>query len=231
MPVVPIVEGDVKPALRAGDKQPAPQWIFLDDVHVHAGRKTSRDLLPGLPHVAGAIDVRLEVLELMTIYARVRRVWIEVRSLDHRYSAPGRDCARRHVLPALAVIQRELNESVVRADPDHRSPYRGWRDCVDHAALSISIDRGCGARIECWRHEDLRTGEIGTDLRPRLRAVRCFEHELIRVVKRARIRLGENEGLRPVASRRLGRFWTRRAFSARGDRLPIVHRDLRELTA
>src|SRR5439155_5738352 len=78
--------------------------------------------------------------------------------------------------------------------------------------LSISIDRGCGARIECWRHEDLRTGEIGTDLRPRLCAVCCLEHELIRVVKRARIRLGENERLRPVASGRLRRFRTRRAF-------------------
>lgn len=71
------------------------------------------------------IDVRLEVLQLMGVDARVRRVGIEVGRLLHRRdAAPGRDDVRRHVLPRLAVVLRDLDETVVGADPEERCAER-----------------------------------------------------------------------------------------------------------
>ena len=117
LPVVSIIERDVHSTLGAGDQKPAAPWILLHRVHVHAGRQTLCDLLPGLAYVARAIDVRLEILELVTVDTRVSRVRIEVRSLHHRHSAPRRDRARRHVLPGLPVVASELQVPVVRTDP------------------------------------------------------------------------------------------------------------------
>src|SRR5438270_6025027 len=79
LPVVAIVERDVDATLSSGHKQAGPHRIFLDDVYVDAGGKPLGDFLPAPPHVARAIDVWIEILELMTIRARVRRALIEMR--------------------------------------------------------------------------------------------------------------------------------------------------------
>ena len=78
LPVVAVVKRDVDAALGSCNQQPASHRIFLDDVHVFPARKTALDRLPGSAHVASAIDVRLKVLELVTIDAGVGGALIEV---------------------------------------------------------------------------------------------------------------------------------------------------------
>jgi hypothetical protein len=84
LPCSAVVERHEDTTLRAGEEQPLSLRIFLDDVDVHAGGQAGRDLLPRLAEVARAIDVRLEVLQLMPVDARIRDIRIEVRRFDAR---------------------------------------------------------------------------------------------------------------------------------------------------
>ena len=101
LPVVAVVERDERAALGAGEQQPAAHR----DLPSRRARRRRRGrplviFCQRLAHVARAIDVRLEVLQLVSVDARVRGVRVEVRRLDRRHAAPRRERRRRHVLPA-----------------------------------------------------------------------------------------------------------------------------------
>src|SRR5262245_39165575 len=82
LPRVAVLERDERAALRAGEEQSLALRVFFYDVHVYAGGQAVGNLLPGFAEVARAIDVRLEILKLMPVDARVRNVRVEVRRLD-----------------------------------------------------------------------------------------------------------------------------------------------------
>ena len=85
---------------------------------VDAGGKSSRNPLPGLSIIASAIDVRIKILELVPIDARIGGGLVEVRRLDHSHSVPRGNRAWRHVLPVLSIVRCEMNQSVISPDPD-----------------------------------------------------------------------------------------------------------------
>jgi len=68
----------VNAALGTGDEKSSTRGILLHGVHINSRWQTFRDFLPGLAHVARAVDVRLEVLELVPIDAGVGRARVEV---------------------------------------------------------------------------------------------------------------------------------------------------------
>src|SRR6185312_13539272 len=171
LPVVAVVERHERAALGAGEEQALAHVVFFDRVDVDAGRESGRDPLPGLAEVARAIDVGLEVLELVPVDAGVGDVLIEVRRFDHRHATPRRDRRRRDIVPRLAVVARDLNETIVGADPDHWHENGRWRDGVDDAALAVAIDLRGRRGVERGRHARIGAREIVADLRPALGAV------------------------------------------------------------
>ncbi|PYR74732.1 MAG: hypothetical protein DMF86_17720, partial [Acidobacteria bacterium] len=138
LPGVAVVERHEDGAFGAGEEQPGPLRILLDRVDVAVLRQASDDLLPRLAAVAGAINVRTEVLELMSIDGGIRLEEPGMRRFDHRHAAPRRHRGRRHVFPLAAVVERELNLTVVGADPHHRQQQRRRRDRVDDASLAVA---------------------------------------------------------------------------------------------
>ena len=89
LPVVAVVERDVDAELGAGEEQPRADLVLANRVHVGAVRDPAVDLLPAPAAVLRAVDVRVEVVELVGVDGRVRLVWIRARRLDHRDHAHG----------------------------------------------------------------------------------------------------------------------------------------------
>ena len=76
------------------------------------------DQLPGRAVIAGAVKVRLLVIEPMTIHRGVGFRRIEVRSFDQRYLAPVARRLRGNVFPGLPAVAREMDQAGVAAGPD-----------------------------------------------------------------------------------------------------------------
>ena len=106
LPIVTVIQRHERSALGAGEEETATNRILLHGVHVDAGRQSARDLLPCLAEITSAINVGVEVLQLMAVDARVSCPRIEVRRFDRRHTAPHSDCRRRHILPASATVRR-----------------------------------------------------------------------------------------------------------------------------
>src|ERR1044072_3060036 len=79
--------------------------VSLDGGALPAGRPPAGDALPRLSHVARAVDVGIEILELVPIDARVRDVRVVSRRFEHRHAAPRCQPRRRGAAPGLPRVR------------------------------------------------------------------------------------------------------------------------------
>src|SRR5215212_2119405 len=119
LPRVAVIERHAYRSLAACDEQTSTRRVLTHHVYVRTGRDPGGDTLPGSPLVARSIYVGLEVLKLMSVDTRVRSTRIEMRRLDGSDATPRRDGNRRHVLPGLSIVFRQMNQPVVGAHPQH----------------------------------------------------------------------------------------------------------------
>ncbi len=196
LPVVAVIEGHRHSALRSGVQQTLADRIFANGVH--GNRQTVGDQLPALSAVVGAVDVRTEIVEAMTIDGHVRRVGIELRGFDDSDFRPRCHRGRRDVLPMRALVARTPDLSVIRSNPDVAIGSTRRRDRVDDALPRAGTHATGGRdRVEIRRRPRIFARQIGTDDRPMLPAILRTKEALICKVKNARISRRENERQRP----------------------------------
>ncbi len=118
LPIRTSVVGNEHSGFGACVKNARFHGVFPDDVHIGAIRDTFGDLQPGFSEIAGLINIWFEIVELVAIDGRESRCGVMRRGLDQADQAPLRHSFGRNVLPTLASVLRELNESVICTHPE-----------------------------------------------------------------------------------------------------------------
>src|SRR5208282_3603893 len=160
--------------------------------------KSGNEFGPGLAKIRGLENVRCEVVGLVAFDGDVGRPGIARRSLDHAHRAPLRHGFRGNVLPVLAAVACELNQSVVGAYPDQifldrRFHYRKDR-VIDFDTGVVLGNRTAGTPL--FRLVIAR--EVGTDDRPTHSGIGGLEQDFTGEVHGFGIMRGKNDGLRPL---------------------------------
>ena len=117
LPIVAIVEADEDGQFGGGEQQALAHRVFADRIDRAVGQAAHR-LCPRGAAIVGAIDVRLQVVQAKAIDSGVRRVVVEVRSVELRHLTPGSHGLRGDVFPRLAAIAREVDQAIVGARPE-----------------------------------------------------------------------------------------------------------------
>ena len=131
LPVVPVVERDVHPALRAREQQARLLGVLPDHPGEAAARlvlrQSAHDRRPRLAVVVRAEAIRFVVARDVKIHGDVGGGRIEVRRVDREDVAPpgDRQVGNRHVVPGFALVLGQLDQAVARAGPDDAPPHGG----------------------------------------------------------------------------------------------------------
>ncbi len=118
LPVIAIVEGYVNGSLAPGEKQAFANGIFAHHVGCGVSRQTFIDFLPGFAKVAGAVNVRVQVIETERIDGRVSGAGGVVASFDYGNFAPGGQLGRGDVLPGLPCVAGDVDQAIISAGPN-----------------------------------------------------------------------------------------------------------------
>src|SRR6266849_1560740 len=122
MPVLAVVEGDLYSSLCPCIEQPAPDRIFADHPCKVIFSESPCDLRPGLAKVLRFVEIGLEIVQFVAVGGYIGRggiVWRRLYDADER---PLGQIWRRHVLPALAAIARNMHKTIIRACPENPTP-------------------------------------------------------------------------------------------------------------
>ena len=122
--MVAVVEGNVDSQLGSGKQQSFLLGVLANRVDESVGRNAVHNRLPAFAIVARAIDIRRLIVEPVTINRNVSHGGIEARGLDHRDLAPVAESRRRHVLPVLAAVARQMQQPGIAAR-QISSPFSG----------------------------------------------------------------------------------------------------------
>src|SRR5258708_21105271 len=81
----------------------------------------------------------MQIVMIVAIHRGVRRSHIEMRSFHDTHGAPLGDVGRGDVSPALALVFRQLNVSVVGSNPYHSFSHLGRSDRQDRPSRLLGI--------------------------------------------------------------------------------------------
>ena len=124
-----------------------------------------------------------------------------VRGLHHRDLGPRLQLRRRHVVPRLAAVDRDVNQPIVGPHPDAIDVERRRRDRVDDASLR-RLCRGRARVLADVRRDVPRLPrQVGADLRPAVPAGRGLPQRCSRRSRACADRLARRA---PAASGRRG---------------------------
>src|SRR5207245_11622693 len=118
LPVIAIIKRNVNRAFSSGEQKTFALRILAYRIHVFGLRNTIRDLGPSCAGVAGAKDVRPQIIEPQSIDRSVRHIFVVVARFDNRDFPEGLELRWCDVFPSLAAIAREMNEAIVSPRPD-----------------------------------------------------------------------------------------------------------------
>src|SRR5713101_2728804 len=113
MPVLAVVEGHMYPGLCSRVEQPAPHRIFAYHPRKVIVSESPCDLRPGLAIVLRFVEIGLEIVQFVAVGGYIGRgaiVWRRLYDADER---PLGQIWRRHVLPALAAIARDMHKTII----------------------------------------------------------------------------------------------------------------------
>ena len=139
LPARAVVEGDVEPGLRAGVEQTSTDRILPHDAREGLVGDAGDDLRPRLAEVGRLVEVRTEVVQLVHRRRDVRGGLVARRGLDRVDLNPVGNALRRHVLPRLAAVLRDVDEAVVAPDPEDAGVERRLGDREDRV---VHLDAG-----------------------------------------------------------------------------------------
>jgi len=104
-----------------------PAVLTYEDFVLAIGRAAGRshgDLRPGLPIIMGFEEIRLEIIRLVAGRGKIGRCCIKRRGFDNTDQGPFGQIRGSHILPCLAVIARDMYQTIVRACPE--KPLLQW---------------------------------------------------------------------------------------------------------
>ena len=135
LPARAVVERYPDAPFRSDEQQTGSHRVLTDGAHELGRGDAVDDLPPGAPVVGRLVDVGRHVFELVAVRRNVRRAGGVVRRLDDGDARERRDRRRRHILPGLAGIARDVDQSVVRARPDQPFHARRLGEGEDRAVV------------------------------------------------------------------------------------------------
>src|SRR5438132_832892 len=96
-------------------------------------RQLGCQLLPGLAKVAGSVKIRPHVIHSMRIDHDISRGWVEMGRFDAVDGRPSRYPRNvlRDIAPILAAVLRNVDQSIVAADPEDAFLFRRFRNGED----------------------------------------------------------------------------------------------------
>src|SRR5579862_3257047 len=119
MPVVAIVEGYPDLSIGGRVQQPLFTWIFADRVRDGSGGDAIVDLRPSLAAVVRAPEMWIHVIQAESVRGGVRGLRVKVAGIHVEDTCPGFDLRRSDVRPFRAAVERDLNQAVAGARPEH----------------------------------------------------------------------------------------------------------------
>ena len=160
LPVAAVVERHEHAELGAGVEQALLRRVLPHDARRMVGGDAVAAVRQARPRgavVGGGVDVRLQVVLAQEAVDRdVGRALSMRRVFDGLHATAGRKIGRRHLLPRLPGVARDVHRAVVRADPQHAllEARLGHRvdAAVDLLTRDVARDRGA------WR--DLLVGLV-----------------------------------------------------------------------
>src|SRR5215470_17703922 len=182
-----IVEGNLHSAFGSGKQQSRPRWVDAYCMYVAFGGKAVRKRIPGCSEIGGLENVRREVIHFVPFDRRIGGTGIFRRRFQHAYSAPLRHGLRRHILPMLSAVARDVDQAIVGSGPDQILLYRRFDDRenrVVHFDSSVVLGD--------WPARSLLfllvvPRQVRTDSRPAHSTVGRLEEYFTRIIERLRI--------------------------------------------
>src|SRR6266700_7376038 len=98
----------------------------------------------------------------------------------------------------LAVIGRDLNQSIVRSGPDRSFFYRGLREREDRVVIFNRRNVVCKRAAAWLLFAFVVTREIAANLGPALAVIGGFENAFSRCVEHVRVMWGQHERRHPL---------------------------------
>ena len=200
-PARPVVEAEMDAGLGADVEQAPGDRIGAHDARDLVGRQVAVDRFPAPPAVGAPEQVGLVVGELVARGGDIDRIGVVRRDLDATDIGEFRHALGRDVLPALAVVARDMDQAVVGRGPDLAAAMRRFDDAGQVAWTSApALSRVIGppewpCRARSFR---LRSGEMRCQLMP---SSRRAEHAVAADIERRRDRAARTRSER---SRRSG---------------------------
>src|SRR2546421_7423792 len=124
LPMLPIVKRNMHARLCACIEQSTLLSIFTNHASEIVWSYARCDLRPGLPIIMGFEEIRLEVIRLVAGRGKIGRCCIKRRGFDNTDQGPFGQIRGSHILPCLAVIARDMYQTIVRACPE--KPLLQW---------------------------------------------------------------------------------------------------------
>ena len=139
-PALSVVQAAVDARLGAGEQQPLARRIRAHHAGDLIARKIAVDRLERSPTVRSAEQVRLVVGKLVACCRYVNRVGVVRRDLDAPDIGELRHARWRDILPAVAVVARDMNEPIIGRGPDLARPVRrGSERCACRVHLCPAV--------------------------------------------------------------------------------------------
>ena len=117
-PMRAIVDGDKGSRIRSCVQKPGFDRIGAHDADEMIAWKIARYLAPALAVIARAENVRLEIIDPMTVRRRIRNARLARGQIDRGHLRPLPKPRRRHVAPMRAAVFGELDQAIVCSNPD-----------------------------------------------------------------------------------------------------------------
>ncbi len=124
LPMVPIIKRNMYARLCACIEQSTLLSIFSNHSSEIVCSYARSDLCPGLPIIMSFEEIRLEVIRFVAGRGKVGRCCIERRRFDNTDQGPFGQIRGSHILPCLAVISRDMYQTIIRACPE--KPLLQW---------------------------------------------------------------------------------------------------------
>src|SRR5208337_1443388 len=171
--MISVVEGDGDGPLSSSKQQTLALRILAHRIYIFILRNAAGDLRPGFAAIAGAVNVRPQVVEPQRVDRRVRGLHIEVARFQDRHLLPSRHLRRRDVVPIRSAIGGQPDQAVVGSSPDAIDVQWRGSERVDYAAL-LGLCRSLRAEDanRRWNFPGFSC-EVRADLLPTFSTVVC----------------------------------------------------------
>src|ERR1043165_579313 len=141
LPLPAAVERDVKTILSTNVEQVFVLRVFTNDIDCAPLRKIVDEWGPGCAVISRDKQVRLQIVETMSIDREITSARVEVRRLNSRDVIRVADARHvpRDIAPAGATVATHLDVPIIRARPENAGNLRRLRDSHTVTIAGVTV--------------------------------------------------------------------------------------------